>query len=196
MTVSRLLSTELSMPLIPYADPARLPDDARAAFESLPRKLNIFRMWANAATLFAPGLGFGGAILSKQKLAKDLRELIILAVARLEGGIYEWVQHVPIGQRAGCTHAQIVALEALRFDDAAFDARAKAMLKLVCEVVRDVRAHEASVEAAKAHFSGQEIVEIILTAGFYMTMARMTESLRVEVDAPEGVAVPEWGRVG
>jgi alkylhydroperoxidase family enzyme len=186
---------ENQMPLIPYADTAALPDEARQAFESLPRKLNIFRMWANAATCFRPGLSFGTAILSKQKLAPDLRELIILTVARLEGGIYEWVQHVPIGQRAGCSDAQIAALEALRFDDAAFDARAKAMLNLVREVVRDVKAREETVEAAKAHFSGQEIVEIILTTGFYMTMARMTETTRVDVDAPPGVSVPEWGRV-
>jgi len=183
------------MPLIPYADTDALPDDARAAFDGLPRKLNIFRMWANAATCFRPGLGFGTAVLSKQKLAPDLRELIILGVARLEGGIYEWVQHVPIGRRAGCSDAQIAALEALRFDDAVFDARAKAMLRLVREVVRDVKASEAAVEAANARFSPQEIVEIILTAGFYMTMARMTETTRVEVDAPEGVAVPSWGKV-
>ena len=182
------------MPLIPYADIAALPEDAAKVYEGLPRKLNIFRMWANAATCFRPGVSFGSAILSKQKLAADLRELIILIVARLEGGIYEWVQHVPIGKRAGCTDAQIAALEALRLDDAAFDARAKAMLKLVREVVRDVKASESTVEAASAHFLPQEIVEIILTAGFYMTMARMTETTRVEVDAPPGVAVPAWGR--
>ena len=182
------------MPLIPYADTAALPDEARQAFDGLPRKLNIFRMWANAATCFRPGLSFGTAILSKQKLAPDLRELIILGVARLEGGIYEWVQHVPIGERAGCSKAQIAALEALRFDDAAFDVRAKAMLRLVREVVRDVKASEAAVEAASAQFSPQEIVEIILTAGFYMTMARMTETTRVDVDAPPGVAVPQWGK--
>ena len=183
------------MPLIPYADTAALPDEARQAFDGLPRKLNIFRMWANAATCFRPGLSFGTAILSKQKLAPDLRELIILGVARLEGGIYEWVQHVPIGERAGCTKAQIAALEALRFDDAAFDARAKAMLRLVREVVRDVKASEAAVEAASAQFSPQEIVEIILTAGFYMTMARMTETARVVVDGPNGVVVEEMGRL-
>jgi alkylhydroperoxidase family enzyme len=183
------------MPLIPYADTAALPDEARQAFDGLPRKLNIFRMWANATTCFRPGLSFGTAILSKQKLAPDLRELIILGVARLEGGIYEWVQHVPIGERAGCTAAQIAALEALRFDDAAFDARAKAMLRLVREVVRDVKASEAAVEGASAQFSPQEIVEIILTAGFYMTMARMTETTRVDVDAPPGVAIPTWERV-
>lgn len=183
------------MPLVPYADTEGLPDDAREAFDGLPRKLNIFRMWANAATCFRPGMRFGNAILTKQKLPADLRELIIMTVARVEGGIYEWVQHVPIADRAGCGRAQIAALEELNFEDASFDPRAKAMLKLVREVIRAVRASEATVTTAKEHFSPQEIVEIILTTGFYMTMARMTETTRVDVDAPPGVAVPSWGRV-
>lgn len=184
------------MPLIPYADTEALPEDAKQAFDNLPRKLNIFRMWANAATCFRSGLSFGGAILSKQQLGADLRELIILAVARLEGGLYEWVQHIPIGLRAGCTSEQIAALEALQFEAAVFDSRAKAMLKLVHEVVRNVKAREATVEEANLHFSPREIVEIILTAGFYMTMARMTETTRVDIDAPDGIAVPEWGKAG
>jgi len=183
------------MPLIPYADPESLTGEARATFDGLKRQLNIFRMMSNAATCFAPALGLGNAILTQQKLDKALRELIILAVARLEGGIYEWVQHVPIGERAGCTKEQINALEALQFDDPAFDARAKAMLRLVYEVVREVKASEAAVTAANAHFSPQEIVEIILTCGFYMTMARLTETTRVDVDAPPGVAVPTWHKV-
>jgi alkylhydroperoxidase family enzyme len=183
------------MPLIPYADVAKLPDDAKEAFDGLPRKLNIFRMWANAGTCFRPGMRFGNAILTKQKLAADLRELIIMTVARLEGGIYEWVQHVPIAERAGCRKEQIAALEALKFDDASFDARAKALLRLVREVVRDVKASEDAVNAAKAQFSAQEIVEIILTTGFYMTMARMTETTRVDIDAPPGVTVPTWSKI-
>jgi len=183
------------MPLIPYADPAALPDDAREAFDSLPRKLNIFRMWANAATCFRPGMRFGNAILTRQKLPADLRELIIMTVARLEGGLYEWVQHVPIAERAGCTGPQVAAIEALRFDDDAFDARAKALLKLVREVTRQVKAAEETVALANRHFSPQEIVEIILTTGFYMTMARMTETTRVDIDPPPGVTVPSWGRV-
>ena len=38
-------------------------------------------------------------------------------------------------------------------------------------------------------------MEIILTCGFYMTMARLTETTRVDVDAPPGVEIPEWSKV-
>jgi alkylhydroperoxidase family enzyme len=184
------------MPLIPFADTNALPEKAKAAFDGLPRKLNIFRMWANAPECFVSGMRFGGNILNRQKLGADLRELIILTVARIEGGVYEWVQHVPIAKAAGCNDAQIAALEAGRFDDAVFDDKEKACLALAADVIRNVKASEANVKAAQAFFSPQEIVEIILTCGFYMTMARLTETTRVEVDAPPGSApVQNFGRL-
>jgi alkylhydroperoxidase family enzyme len=180
---------EGTMPLIPFADISTLPEKAKEAFDRLPRKLNIFRMWANAPEMFVSGMRFGGNILGRQKLRADLRELIILLVARLERGEYEWVQHVPIALHTGCRKDQIAALEAARITGDEFSAKEKAMLALAQEVIRDVRAREATVIEAKNHFSSQEIVEIIMTCGFYMTMARMTETLRVDIDAPGGAAV-------
>ena len=177
------------MPLIPFADTDALPEKAKEAFDRLPRKLNIFRMWANAPEMFVSGLRFGGNILGRQKLSGDLRELVILLVAKMEGGEYEWVQHVPIAKHAGCKDDQIAALDEGRIAGKEFNAKETALLKLSQEVIRDVRASEAAVEEAKKHFSSQEIVEIILTCGFYMTMARLTETTRVEIDAPGGAAV-------
>lgn len=177
------------MPLIPYADTAALPEKAKEAFDRLPRKLNIFRMWANAPEMFTSGLRFGGNILGRQKLRADLRELIILLVARMERGEYEWVQHVPIAEHAGCRKDQIAALQGDRIAGEEFSAKEQAMLKLSQEVIRDVRASEAAVAEANKHFSPQEIVEIILTCGFYMTMARLTETTRVDIDGPGGAAV-------
>jgi alkylhydroperoxidase family enzyme len=185
------------MSLIPFADIDALPQKAKEAYERLPRKLNIFQMWANAPDCFVSGMRFGGNILGRQKLAANLRELVILLVARLEGGTYEWVQHVSIAEGVGCRKDQIDALEAGRLDHAAFDAREKVLLHFAREVVREVKASEESVKAMQKHFSPQEIVEAILTCGFYMTMARLTETTRVDIDAPGGMAVlSELGRMG
>src|SRR5580692_5003660 len=133
---------ETTMPLIPFADTDALPEKAKDAFDRLPRKLNIFRMWANAPDCFVSGLKFGGNILARQKLGADLRELVILTVARVEGGTYEWVQHVPIAEGVGCRKDQIAALEAGRFDDAAFNAKEKALLAFAVDVIRNVKASE------------------------------------------------------
>jgi alkylhydroperoxidase family enzyme len=180
---------ETPMPMIPFADTAALPEKAREAYERLPRKLNIFRMWANAPEMFVSGLRFGGNILSRQKLGGDLRELVILLVAKIEGGTYEWVQHVPIAKHAGCKDDQIAALEAGRFSGPEFNAKETSLLRFAEDVIRNVKASEANVKDAQTHFSAQEIVEIIITCGFYMTMARMTETTRVDIDAPGGAAI-------
>src|SRR5271154_3811359 len=185
------------MPLIPFADTNALPEKAKEAYDRLPRKLNIFRMWANAPEMFVSGMRFGGNILARQKLNAALRELVILLVARLEGGTYEWVQHVPIAEGVGCRKDQIAALEAGRLDDSSFDEREKTLLAFSKEVIRDVKASENAVKAMQKHFSSQEIVEVILTCGFYMTMARLTETTRTDIDAPGGMAVlSELGRMG
>jgi len=188
---------ENAMPLIPFADTNALPEKAKEAYDRLPRKLNIFKMWANAPDCFVSGMRFGGNILARQKLNAALRELVILLVARMEGGTYEWVQHVPIAEGVGCRKDQIAALEHNRLDDPAFDAKEKVLLQFSREVIREVKASEEAVKAMQKHFSPQEIVEVILTCGFYMTMARLTETTRTDVDAPGGMAVlSELGRMG
>jgi AhpD family alkylhydroperoxidase len=179
------------MPLIPYADLVASPQEVREALARMPRKLNILRMLANATTCFVPCMRLGGAILGRQKLPPAMRELVILLVSHLEGGAYEWVQHAPIAEAAGCSKEQIAAIEADRLDDACFDGREKSLLRLASEVIRNVRADEETVKTACGHFSAREITEIIVTCGFYMMLDRLTETTRTDMDSPSGTAVVE-----
>ena len=175
------------MPLIPYADPDQLPPETKAVYERLSVQLNIMKMLANAETCFGPILQFGGALLSKQQLDPALREIVILQVAHIEGGEYEWVQHVPIGLAVGVTQAQIDAIKANRFDADCFSDRERATMKLVEEVVNKVRGREESVRNVAKFLSPREMVEVMLTIGNYMMMARLTETMRVEIDPPAGI---------
>ena len=177
------------MALIPYANIEQLPSDVKATFERLPTRLNIMKMLANAETCFAPFVRFGTALLSKQQLDAALREIVILQVVHIEGGEYEWVQHVPIGIAVGVTQAQIDAIKANRFDADCFSDRDRATMKLAKEVVNDVRASEESVRNAAKFLSPREMVEVMLTIGNYMMAARLTETLRVEIDPPAGAKV-------
>ena len=179
------------MPLVPYADLDHSPQEVREAFARMPRKLNVMKMLANAPASFVPCMRLGGAILGRQKLRPDMRELVILLVSHLEGGAYEWVQHVPIAEAAGCRHEQIAAIEAGRLDDPSLDDRQKSLLRLAREVIENVRAGDDTVKAASLHFSPQEIVEVVVTCGFYMMLARLTETTRTDMDTPSGTAVVE-----
>jgi alkylhydroperoxidase family enzyme len=62
------------------------------------------------------------------------------------------------------------------------------VLRLTERVVNQVRAEEAVVKKAMKFLSPRENVELILTAGFYMTTARLTETTRTDPD-PSGTKV-------
>ena len=177
------------MTRMPLVDPDQATGEVGDALRAPAARLNIFRTLAHAETTALPQMRLGRAILGKQCLSHVARELLILLVARLEGGEYEWVQHVPIALGVGVTQAQIDAIAALQLDAAVFDPAQTALLAFGRQVVETARADDAVFAAAKAHFPDREIVEAILAIGFYMTMARLTETCQTPIDAAAGMTV-------
>ena len=177
------------MARLPYVDPATAPEEVRTLLERLPVRLNVFRMMAHAEHDFRPLVGLGTAILGRQKLPAKLRELAILRVAALSPARYEWVQHAPIAKAVGASDDQVRALERGDVEAACFDPLERAVLRFTTEVVRDVRASDATFAELARRLSPQEIVELILTVGYYMMIARLLESTAVDLDPPAGTAV-------
>jgi alkylhydroperoxidase family enzyme len=177
------------MARLPYVDKENAPQGVREVLERLPAELNIFRMLANGENLFRPFLGLGTAILSNAGFDPKLRELVILHVGRISRGEYEWVQHVPIGKAFGVSDEQIAALERGDADAACFDARERAVLNFTREVVEEVKASDAVFAETAKHLDAREIVELLVTIGYYMTIARLTETTGIEIDGPVGTKV-------
>jgi alkylhydroperoxidase family enzyme len=177
------------MARIPYVDPKTAPAPVREVFERLPIQLNIFKLMAHAETSFRPLLHLGTSILGQQQLSAKLRELTILRVARLSHAEYEWVQHVPIAKAVGASDAQIAALESGDPGADCFDELERAVLRFTAEVVRDVGCSQATFDAVAKHLSPREIVELILAIGFYMTVARLMEVAKIDLDPPAGMQV-------
>jgi alkylhydroperoxidase family enzyme len=174
------------MTRIPYPDLDKASPEVREMLARLPAPVGIFNMIAHAETALKPLMKLGGTFLGKLKLDPLLRELVILHAVNLEGGEYEWVQHVPIVLALGGTQAQIDALKAGDDQAACFSVAEKAALRFTREVVVDVGASEASLTEARKHLSEREIVELILVAGFYIMLARLTETLDIPNDPPIG----------
>jgi alkylhydroperoxidase family enzyme len=177
------------MARIPYPDLAKASPEVRDMLGRLPAPANIFNMMAHAETCLKPVMKLGGTLLGKLMLDARLRELCLLHAVKLEGGEYEWLQHVPVALDLGATQAQIDALS--RGDDTAtcFDPRERAALQLTREAVVDVAASEDAVARAREHLSDREIVELIVMSGFYIMLARLTETLGIENDPPMGTAL-------
>lgn len=182
------------MARVPLLTPDSAGDEARNVLAALPAPLHIFRVMAHADTCFVPQLQLGAAILTRQQLGHVERELLVLLVARLEGGEYEWHQHVPIARAVGIDPARIDAIERLDLASAHFSERERALLAFGRQVTEQVRVDGDTFAALKAHLGDREIVEAILAIGFYMTMARLTEATETEIDAAEGQRVFEAAR--
>ena len=182
------------MARLPLIDPEKTTGDIRASFDRMPVKLNIFRMMAHAEANMIPAMRFANSILHKQKLSHVNRELLILQVARLEGGEYEWRQHVPIALGLGVTQAQIDAVEHGKYDDASLNAAERALLAFSQHVVENVRVPEPVFAGMRRHFGGQEIVETIFAIGFYMMMARLTEATETDLDPAAGMRLFDRGQ--
>ena len=149
------------MPRIPYPDLDMASPEVREMLGRLPAPANIFNMMAHAETCVKPMMKLGGTLLGKLQLDPRLRELCLLHAVKLVGD-----------DGAAC-----------------FDAREKSALRFTREVVVDVRASDAALADVRKHLSNREIVELILMTGFYTTLARLTETLGVETEAPMGSAL-------
>ena len=174
------------MTRIPFPDLDKAPSEVREMLSRLPAPVGIFNMMAHAETVLKPLMKLGGTFLGKLELDPLLRELVICHAVNLEGGEYEWVQHAPVVLALGGTQAQVDALRVGDDHAASFSDAQKAVLRFAREVVVDVGASKGALAEARKHLSEREIVEVILVAGFYIMLARLTETLDIPNDPPIG----------
>ncbi len=174
------------MARLPYVEAEGAPEKVREVLEAAPVRLNIFKMMAHAENMLRPLLRLGISILSEQKLDPKLREFAILQAAKLTPGEYEWVQHVPIAKGTGASDEQIEALERGDLGAACFDEVEQLVLRFNADVMERSQVSDDLFAAMEKRFTPREIVELLLTLGYYAMLARMTEVTKTDVDPPAG----------
>jgi 4-carboxymuconolactone decarboxylase len=167
------------MARIPYPEPSQ-------EFTTLGVQLNLFRMLAHAGTTGKRVLSLGNALLSQLELPPKLRELAILQVARESGADYEWVQHVPLARSVGVTQAQIEAIEQGSVPGGLFTGREQQVLLFAKEVYRGETISDEDFAGMTQAFTSREIVELLLTIGYYAMLAGFMKVLEIDIDEPAG----------
>jgi 4-carboxymuconolactone decarboxylase len=158
------------MARIPYA-PAENP--------GADHMLNLFRMLAHSPPVARGFARLGGALLQDSTLDPRLREAVILRIGLLAGAWYEVEKHTAIARAVGLSDAEIGAL-APGQDASALDAPMRAALALTDELFADIRASDAVLEAARRHLDDRQLVELVVTAGYYGLVCRVLETLGVD----------------
>jgi alkylhydroperoxidase family enzyme len=167
------------MPRIPYPDVASLPEVMRKMLAGTP--LNVVRIGAHASPpLFEAQGRLGWAVANPEVLDPRLRETVILRVAHLSNSDYELHHHLPLGRAAGLTEAELTAIA--ERDYAALDPLFAAAARFTDEVVVQLSPSDETLAGLRRHVSDQVLVNIVLTIGCYMSIARLIAVTGIERD--------------
>lgn len=174
------------MARIPYYDLSKASPELADAMKDR-RPLNIYRMIAHGGPAALSFLALGRSILTATEIDPGLRELVILRVGALCGSTYEVLQHRKVASRDGVPTEKIEAVVA----DPGKEVRAelfndveRAVLRFTESVVRDVRAPEPLFREVAAVLPHRQLVELLMTIGFYMLASRISENLEIDLEEP------------
>ncbi|MFS2167989.1 carboxymuconolactone decarboxylase family protein [Variovorax sp. Varisp62] len=178
------------MARIPYFDLAEAPAELHALLGGRP-PLNIYRMVAHGGATAQGFLALGSSILRHSSLPVSLRELVILRVGALCGSSYEVTQHRRVGAQAGVSSARIDAVldhPQGSVDRASFDGLECRVLDFADAVVRQVKAPREMFDALAAELPHQQLMEIVMTIGYYMLVCRVLENFEVDLEGSDVLA--------
>jgi alkylhydroperoxidase family enzyme len=168
------------MPRIPYPDVSTLPEIMQKTLAAVP--LNVVRINAHASLpLFEAQGQLGRAIADPQVLEPRLRETVVLRVAYLSDSAYELHHHIPLGRAAGLADADLAAIASGNYD--ALDPLLAAAAHFTDEVVTRLSPSDETLAQLRQVATDQILVNIVLTIGCYMSIARLIAVTGIEPDA-------------
>ena len=180
------------MARIPYASPEQYEDLMRNI--RLPQGMahtNAMGMLAHAPAVGGSVLKLIHSILTAADLDFFLHELVILRVSQRCEVRYAWTQHITIAQAIGLTDAQAAALELGEAPAELFPPRERAVLAFTDEVLDNSRVSDQTFAQVQQEFSTGEIVELLITIGYFRMVGSMLTTLDVERDPPQGTELIE-----
>ena len=172
------------MARIPYYDFSKASPELADAMKDRP-PLNIYRMIAHGGKTAIRFLALGRSILTMSEIDPKLRELVILRVGALCGSTYEVLGHRRVASKAGVSAETIEAVLAdpgREVQADLFNDMERAVLRFTDSVVRDVKAPEPLFKEVAAMLPHQQLIELLMTIGFYMLASRISENLEIDIE--------------
>src|SRR5258708_6106846 len=147
--------------------------------------LNVFTTLAHNLKLLKRLNVLGGYFIGRGRLSGRDREIVILRSAWRAGSGYEFGQHTLLGGGAGLSD-----LENLRVAKGSPQCGPSeaALIAMVDELDSKVVVSDTTWKALEQKYDNDQLLEVLLLAGFYRMLAGLLNTVGVELD--EGV--PGW----
>ena len=171
----------------PYAEPVQAALD-RIMPAGVP-PLGLFRTLARNERVFLRLMA--GGLLDRGSITLREREIVIDRTCARCGAEYEWGVHVALfAERAGLTAEQVAATAT--GDERAFPDRERLLLRLADALHDDARVSDDLWAALRAHWSEEQLIEMVALTGFYHLVSFAANALRIPLER-YGARLPRPG---
>jgi len=146
--------------------------------------LSLFRTLARHPELMSRMRPLGAGILgSRARMPLRLREVMIDRTCALAGAEYEWGVHAAaFGGAAGLDARQLNSTAAGSPTDGCWGPEEAAVMRLADQLHETSSISEELWDTLQDLFSEEQIIELIVTAGWYHTIAYLCNGLRVPLE--------------
>lgn len=176
-----------------HEDVLRVFNDMRSQGRSIP---DVHKILANAPNVLQAFTALAWPLRYELELDAATRQLIIMYVSRLLGGQYEWAHHFPEAIESGVAEEGLNEIS-VGSDLLHLDLRQREVLALVERMVTDATAAPEQVPRLLALMPANEVVEVIVLAGFYIFVTKMTQTFDVQVEEEfRKFRPPKWAPEG
>lgn len=145
------------------------------------RPLNVHGLMANHPALLDAWWSYRNYSVAGGALAERDRELVILRVAVHMKNWYEWASHVDRGLAAGLSLDDVLRV-ALGPGAPDWGERDALLLQAVDELIDERAIRTATQKRLAAHFSQNQLMDIVAIHGMYITLGCMINTWDVELD--------------
>lgn len=120
------------------------------------------------------------AVRNRNSLPADVRELVILRVAVLNGAPYEYDAHVPHALAAGAAQHAIDAMRVVPLEPAApLTREQRVAIRLADAMTRDIEVDDTLYAEVESLFGTRTQLDLVATVAAYNMVSRLLVALRI-----------------
>jgi 4-carboxymuconolactone decarboxylase len=176
-------------PRIAPLEPPYSPDTEAFLAKWMPpgadvQPLRLFRTLVRNEQLASRMRPLGAGILgSSASIAPPLREVMIHRTCGLTGNEYEWGVHAAaFGRPLGLDESQLASTASGSWTDPCWDEEQASVFRLADELHSTSAISDELWEALRVRFDDAQLIELLVTAGWYHVIAYICNGLRVRAE--------------
>ncbi|MBL4865320.1 MAG: carboxymuconolactone decarboxylase family protein [Pseudomonadales bacterium] len=143
--------------------------------------LNIFKTLVHHPSLAKRWMVFANHIMGKSSLSKRDREIVILRMGWQCKSGYEWGQHVVIAKHSDLNDDEIEHIK-IGPDENFWTAKESLLLLATDQLHSDAFVSDDTWQKLEKHYSTQQLMDIVFTAGQYNLVSMVLNTFGVQLD--------------